>query len=92
MSEIGDFSPTIRPCPIILRDGKSTCAMRGKALLRRFKIMPLERVKPGDLITAELINQIIDGINRLDKAVAALQRKQHASPSRQKPKRQPSKR
>jgi hypothetical protein len=37
--------------------------------------LPLKRVKPGDLITAQLINQIIDEINWLKSAVTALERK-----------------
>ncbi len=37
--------------------------------------MPLTKVKPGDLITAEFINQIVDEINRLDKEIASLRRK-----------------
>lgn len=34
--------------------------------------MAIKRVQPGDLITADFINQIIDEINRLSQAVAAL--------------------
>jgi hypothetical protein len=37
--------------------------------------MAIKRVQPGDLITAELINQIIDEVNRLSHAVASLGRK-----------------
>lgn len=34
--------------------------------------MAIKRVQPGDLITADFINQIIDEVNRLSQAVAAL--------------------
>jgi hypothetical protein len=37
--------------------------------------MAIKRVQPGDLITADFINQIIDEVNRLSQAVAALKRK-----------------
>jgi hypothetical protein len=47
--------------------------------------MPLTKVKPGDLITAEFINQIIDEINRLDKKVAALRRKKTSKVAKKRP-------
>jgi primosomal protein N'' len=37
--------------------------------------MAIKRVQQGDLITADLINQIIDEVNRLSHAVASLGRK-----------------
>jgi hypothetical protein len=40
--------------------------------------LALKRVKPGDLVTAEFLNQMIDEINRLSKAVATLERKRVA--------------
>ena len=37
--------------------------------------MAIKRVQPGDLITADFINQIIDEVNRVGQAVAALGRR-----------------
>jgi len=37
--------------------------------------MAIKRVQPGDLITADFINQIIDEVNKLAQAVAALGRR-----------------
>jgi hypothetical protein len=53
----------------------------------------IQRVKPGDLITADLINQMIDAINRLEKAVASCERRRrHSGPTRkQKARRKRSK-
>jgi hypothetical protein len=53
--------------------------------------LTIKRVKPGDLVTAELIDQMIDEINRLGKAVSALERKRRLSSPTQKPAKQPKK-
>ena len=58
---------------------------------RRSKL-PLKRVKPGDLITAQLINQIIDEINWLKSAVTALERKCSVSSVARKARSQPTER
>ena len=53
--------------------------------------MPIERVRPGDLITADLINRIIDAINQLEKTVASCERKQRVMRKRKpQPKRKKS--
>jgi len=53
--------------------------------------LTIKRVKPGDLMTAELINQMIDEINRLGKAVSTLERRRQHSSATQKPAKQPKK-
>ena len=41
--------------------------------------MAIKRVQPGDLITADFINQIIDELNSLSQSVAALERKRRVT-------------
>jgi len=55
--------------------------------------LAIRRVQPGDLITSDLINQMIDEINRLGKTVASCEQKRRttgkpkAPPKRKKGKR-----
>jgi hypothetical protein len=52
--------------------GSPKTSLRDKG---EMNILALKQVKSGDLITAELLNQMIVEINRLSKAVSVLERK-----------------
>jgi hypothetical protein len=62
----------------------SACLLFWAASKRRRKALAIKRVGPGDLITADFLNQIIDEVNRLSQAVAALEHKRHPAKKRKR--------